>query len=1195
MCRSGLLQEYTRSWKDGPMPDNPIVLENQRPGAPRDEWDIDGPSSTTINGFTTRLSVNRGEQVDFKIDTASSDYRIDIYRLGYYDGLGARKVETIRCTTPSIQPPAGGDPSIGLWDAGTWSVTTSWPVPATAVSGVYVAKLVRQDGIPGASHIPFVVRDDGTPRDIVFQTSDTTWHAYNGWGGANFYGGNTAAGRAYKVSYNRPFGTRDGIGTDAGPQDYVFGPEYAAIRWLEHNGYDVAYVSGVDVGPGNIPLTNYKIFVSVGHDEYWAGEQRANVEAARDAGVNLCFFSGNEMYWKTRWEPDLNGVPNRTLVCYKETKTGDKIDPSPEWTGTWRDPTFSPPSDGGRPENSLTGTIFQVDSHQADTIEISPEHGRLRFWRDSGMPTLPPDGMGTLERGMLGYEWDTSPNNEFRPPGLITLSSTTRDVPDKVILDYGRTGGTGTVTHHLTLYRAASGALVFGAGTVFWSFGLDTVHDYTSSDPGMAAVAEDRDAQQATVNLFADMGVQPQTLQDTLVPATASTDTTAPTTLITAPANGATVVQQSQVTITGTASDVDGVVAAVEVSTDDGATWRAADGTTSWTFDWWPPRAGTHPIRARAIDDSVNIESPGASRTITVTPAETASLFTPNDLPFGVRTGDANSVELGIRFWANTPGSVTGVRFYKNPSDTGTHTARLWSIDGTQLALATFTDESDSGWQRVDFPDPVPITPGTMYVASYHTNGLNCADANYFRAPRTSGPLTAPAGAGVFAYGTTPNFPNQSFTNNNYWVDVEFTREGGAGNLAPTAAPKHALRTPVDTPLRIPAATLLAGDTDPNGYPLAVTSTAAAANGTVTWDPGARTATFTPATGYAGPASFRYTVTNGFQTATATASLNVGVPVASRTLFATADTPAMLNSVDTGPVELGMRFHCTAVGAVATGIRFYKGSLNTGPHTGRLWTAGGVPLATATFDDETASGWQTADFPTPVPLSPNTPYVVSYHTSAKYSVTNNAFTATKTSGALVAPAGNGWFSYGPPGSFPTSTFNATNYFVDIVASIPAQPSTATLFQPEDLPAIVTSTDTGPIELGIQFDTTAPTNAIGIAFYKGPQNTGPHTAHLWTAAGAPLATATFTAESATGWQTALFPNPIPLSPNTSYLASYHTTTRYSATSGSFSTPKTAGTLTVSAPNGFFTYGPPASFPTSTFNATNYFVDIITQET
>ena len=100
--------------------------------------------------------------------------------------------------------------------------------------------------------------------------------------------------------------------------------------------------------------------MSVGHDEYWSGGQRANVTAARDAGVHLAFFSGNEIFWKTRWEPSIDGsnTANRTLVCYKETHANAKIDPSPEWTGTWRDPRFSPPADGGRPENELSGTIF---------------------------------------------------------------------------------------------------------------------------------------------------------------------------------------------------------------------------------------------------------------------------------------------------------------------------------------------------------------------------------------------------------------------------------------------------------------------------------------------------------------------------------------------------------------------------------------------------------------------------------------------------------------------------------------------------------------------------------------------------------------------------------------------------------------------------------------------------------------------
>ena len=128
--------------------------------------------------------------------------------------------------------------------------------------------------------------------------------------------------------------------------------EYPMIRFLEENGYDVSYTSGVDVSqPGYASvIEQHKVFLYAGHDEYWSGQQRANVTAARDAGVNLAFFTGNEVFWKTRWEPSIDGsnTPNRTLVTYKETHYNAPTDPQdpPTWTGTWMDPRFSPP--GGR-------------------------------------------------------------------------------------------------------------------------------------------------------------------------------------------------------------------------------------------------------------------------------------------------------------------------------------------------------------------------------------------------------------------------------------------------------------------------------------------------------------------------------------------------------------------------------------------------------------------------------------------------------------------------------------------------------------------------------------------------------------------------------------------------------------------------------------------------------------------------------
>ena len=349
---------------------NPIVLENQKQGTPQSVWDIDGAGSSNIEGFATDISVDNGNRVDFKINTNSSNYRIEIYRLGYYGGMGARLVTTIQHTGVQNQPTPLRDATTGLVDAGNWSVSASWNVPADAVSGVYIAKLVRQDGTFGENHIPFIVRDDSSTSDIVFQTSDTTWQAYNGWGGANFYGGNgpatgQGAGRAYAVSYNRPIATRGGVGTFAGPQDYLFGAEYSAIYWLEQNGYDVSYMSGVDADRYGSLLLNHNLYLDVGHDEYWSGQQRANVQAARDAGVNLAFWSGNEMYWRTRYGNSISSdaTAYRTLISYKETwSPSASIDPSNQWTGTFRDPRLSPPAvGGGVPENALIGQMFQVD------------------------------------------------------------------------------------------------------------------------------------------------------------------------------------------------------------------------------------------------------------------------------------------------------------------------------------------------------------------------------------------------------------------------------------------------------------------------------------------------------------------------------------------------------------------------------------------------------------------------------------------------------------------------------------------------------------------------------------------------------------------------------------------------------------------------------------------------------------------
>jgi hypothetical protein len=655
-------------------PANKIIAENCKPGNPSTDWDINGTGDQSIQGFSTDISYNLGQTAQFKVKTDSPKWRVDIYRTGYYNGNGARLITTVRptATLPQRQPECAIEWDTRLYDCGTWAVSAEWAIPADAVSGVYIARIIREDPdnnwrmdgsrVPGgrpatgpgaygsmgklrnplkeprANHIVFIVRDDSSRADVVMQTSDPTWTAYNPYGLGNVYNGSNVTGdgsgrplRANKASWNRPLGQN-------GTVNQYLNAEYTLVRWLERNGYDTTYFSGLDSDRHGQLLKNHKLFISVGHDEYWSLKQRTNVEAARDAGVNLAFMSGNEVFWHIRYEDSIDGskTPLRTLIVYKETHSNQdeigrtipttKIDPKKdEWTGTWRDANKANP-EGGKPENALTGTIFTVNANRQDPIVLSAKFAKLRFWRNTDVAKLTGTEQIVTANGILGHEWDEDLDNGFRPKGLIRLSETkVNGVPYPV--DHGSVYDQGTATHSLTLYRAPSGALVFGGGTVQYSWGLDNHHSAPTSRGAQANPYSNRVGfdpygpskiiQQATVNLFADMGVQPKNLQNDLMPATPSMDKSAPLSNIATPAENA-LVSGAVIRVSGTASDTGGgVVAGVEVSLDGGATWHPATGTDRWTFEGQVPAGtGTMTIMSRASDDSVNIETPKAGTTV---------------------------------------------------------------------------------------------------------------------------------------------------------------------------------------------------------------------------------------------------------------------------------------------------------------------------------------------------------------------------------------------------------------------------------------------------------------------------------------------------------------------------------------------------------------------------------------------------
>lgn len=254
-------------------------------------------------------------------------------------------------------------------------------------------------------------------------------------------------------------------------------------------------------------------------------------------------------------------------------------------------------------------------------------------------------------------------------------------------------------------------------------------------------------------------------------------DTTAPTVSITSPANGSTV--SGTVSITAGASDNVGV-SKVEFYVN--GVLKSTDTASPYSYSWNTTSVAnaSYTLIAKAYDAAGNTRQSG-NVTVTVNNAS-YTIWPSNAVPKYVAGSLSKPVELGVRFRSDTNGYVTGVRFYKTSNNTGTHTGSLWTGTGQLLARATFTNETASGWQQVNFSTPVAINANTVYVISYHTPGIFSYDSAYFLDKgMNSPPVYALAGGvygsnGVYAYGTASSFPNQSWNNSNYWVDVVFRK-----------------------------------------------------------------------------------------------------------------------------------------------------------------------------------------------------------------------------------------------------------------------------------------------------------------------------------------------------------------------------------------------------------------------------------
>lgn len=542
---------------------NPVVLENCFPGTPG--WNVTNAGSVVgggIEGFATAPSINKGESVDLKVKSGDpSTFRIEIYRSGYYGGDGARLFSVVHGLPGVLQPLCVKDSQTGLIDCSNWSTSATITTTASWPSGVYLLRLVRED-TGSDNHIMLVVRDDARTADVLYGVSFSNYQAYNNYGGKSLYdsnstGGTTVAGttRAVKVSYDRPFEQ-----PRSGQRDWYTRIEHPAVNWLEREGFDTAYQSNTDMERNGARVRNYKSYFSTAHDEYYSAAMRNALAQARDSGVGLFFSGSNHVYWKIRFEDSpVAGGLDRVQVCYKSTQSGGP-DPSGIPTGTWRDPAGA-----NQPENALSGVMYIGDADNTFfPLIVSAAEGADRIWRYTGLDTLAP---GTTERvgsTIVGWEWDARVANGVEPAGVKTLASS--PVTGNLIQDHGARQTPGSATTHVVKYTAPGGALVFSTGTNYWARGLAR-NIFAQGEPNVII-------QQATTNVFADMGVKPATPAADITLDQGSADRPPAPTGVTAEASG-----------------VDGI----HIS------WSAVPGADGYNvYRTLTPRDGGQPLGARA-------------------------------------------------------------------------------------------------------------------------------------------------------------------------------------------------------------------------------------------------------------------------------------------------------------------------------------------------------------------------------------------------------------------------------------------------------------------------------------------------------------------------------------------------------------------------------------------------------------------
>src|SRR6266536_183507 len=640
---------------------NPIVLENQQPGTT--SWQFTNYNKSQaheIEGYASLTSVNKGSSINFMVSLSSSaQYTMDFYRMGWYptgtnpDGTscapscggrlmlhvgplnGVKQAACPRVTTST-------DPNFGLTEC-QWTPSYTLTVPTTWTTGNYIVKLTRLDGTHLENWMTFVVRDDSSTSAIVYSLDVNTWQAYNFWGGAgnnnlgiNLYGrindvtlATLSGSRAYTVSFDRPYldqGSLDGAGN-------LMIWDFPLIRWMESQGYDVSYITDVDLEANSNILNGHRAFVNTGHDEYYSDGMRARIQGGISAGVNMAFLGANNIYHRTTWGSNAGGAPLRRVHTDKGALPGST-------TVEWR--YLQPP----QPENAVTGVMQNgVASSRPFLVYdasswIYAGTGLVNYTGNgtTGVITSGP-GQNALP-GLVGYEFDSRAVND---PALSSFASAEPAGLKQVGHSFVPSSDNGVnAWADATVYTAGSGATVFSAGTIQWAFGVDNGYNdgFCSCDHAVANGV----AQRITGNILTRFSTAPGAPAVSLIPSSLTfgsqtTGTTSSAQPVTLTNSGSAALTISGIAVAGTnASDY------AQTNTCPLAPSTLAAGASCTISVTFTPSASGSRTASVTISDNASNSPQGISLTGSGTaPTAPGATLAPPSLDFDLQRVNATS------------------------------------------------------------------------------------------------------------------------------------------------------------------------------------------------------------------------------------------------------------------------------------------------------------------------------------------------------------------------------------------------------------------------------------------------------------------------------------------------------------------------------------------------------------------------